>query len=632
MSQQPPSELPLPDKINVLFFSTSTDVDIDMSRIRPEILEITSTMRIDTFLQEGVRNLKQEGVLAKEIAVQKARIFVTASPRLHRKLVQDVRVPDADFGAAINSLTLVLEGYKEDTLVLDFFRKHSPWVLSDPMAAWPILVRRKDDVPFQLVLDMYKPYYRALRITKTKTSDFCKEDRQLNKLLEAKQVPSLNLGLWKVIKEVKEGKIKLNKAHFSRATNNARYLLNCPFFWDQIKSTRCFEIVGDGTDDKEMEDDGCDEILLWTLALDTGRVFRRADEFVFKKKTSTGIKGSMVQSAICDIYEGDDYEVTENQGVRLSYLIRYQRNLAEFSRLTPHPDTFVVFLHLLIVICEIISNPGQTDRERGLMEGVGEAKALRSKNLVDPTTGETLTIVIYMDARMVVDVYFLFTTKEDAEKYDIADLPVYMTEMKFYIAGGRPDVQELGEDGSPTGRTIVGSTEIIQFIVLLWQLRAVFERMYGDQQELVREVVGELRSMSILLQKIPDLVSSSKVSTGEVQPKEFPGLVSLPVPNAAGGNGSRHSLVPRGSRTASQDPRINDNPGNVPIRRSDRQSKPSRGSGSRSLGVPEDLGEEEEDSGPDGDDPKDRDYNPRDAEFAPRDPRQGTSRKRQRVD
>ncbi|KAL0069191.1 hypothetical protein AAF712_003879 [Marasmius tenuissimus] len=613
MSQGQSNELPLPDKINILFLSMSSQVDIDMSRIRPEILEVTSAMRFDTFLYEGIQILRKEGILVSQIAVEKARIFVTASPRQHRKLVQDAGAPTPDYGAAVNDLTLILEGYKKDTL--------------------PILVCNKDNVPFQLVLDIYKPYYRALRITKTKTSDFCKEDRQLNKLFEAEQVPGLNLGLWKVIKKVKGEKIKLNKAQFNRATNNAHYLLNCPFFWDQIKSTRCFEIVGNEMDnDEEIEDDSCDEILLWTLALDTGRVFCRADEFTFKKKTSTGIKGSMVQSAICDIYEGDDYEVTENQGVRLSYLIRYQRNLAEFSRLTPHPDTFVVFLHLLIVICEIISNPSQTDREHGLMEGISEAKALRSKNLVDPITGETLMIVIYMDALMVVDVYFLFTTKEDAEKYDIADLPVYMTEMKFYIAGGRPDVQELGEDGNPTGRTITGTTKIIQFIVLLWQLCAVFERMCGDQQELIREVVGELRSMLILLQKIPDLVSSSKVSTGEVQPKEFPGLVSLPVPNAAGGNGSRHSLVPRGSRRASQDPRINDNPGNVPIRRSERTSKPSRGSRSRSLGVPEDLGEEEEDSGPDGDNPKDHDYNPRDAELAPRNPRQGMSRKRQRVD
>ncbi|KAK1219188.1 hypothetical protein PQX77_018098 [Marasmius sp. AFHP31] len=628
MSRQPSNATPLPASISVVFFSVSSEVHLDTDRI-PRTMEISSTMTFKKFLSEGIRLQRDDALFPSDIDidVENARIFVTASPRQQRQVLQEVGSPAVNLGEILKNLTLVFEDYADDTLVLDFFRKHAPWLLSNPKSPSPILVRKKNDVPFDLVLDIYKTYYRALRITRARTKDFCTKDRELNKLVEADEVPGLNLRLWKVIKEVKEKKIKLNKAQFNRATDNARYMLNCPFFWDRIKSTGCFEIVGDGTDNKEMEDDGCNEILLWTLVFNTGRVFRRADEFTFKKQTSTGIKGSMVQNAICDIYEGKDYEVTENQGVRLSYLVRYERNLAEFSRLTPRPDTFVVYLYLLIVICEIISNPGQTDRERGLMEGVGEAKAQRSKNLVDPETGETLTIVIYMDALMVVDVYFLFTTKEDAEKYDIADLPVYMTEMRFYVAGGRPNVEELDKDGNPT----VGGIEIIQFIVLLWQLRAVFERMYGGQQELVREVVGELRSMSILLQKIPDLVSSSKVSRGEVQPKEFPGLVSLPVPHAASGSGSQRSLVPRGSRTASQGPRINDNPGNVPIRRSERNSQ---GSGSRSLGVPEDLGEEEEDSGPDGDDPKDHDYNPRDAEFAPRDPRQGqgTSRKRQRVE
>ncbi|KAK1230803.1 hypothetical protein PQX77_006075, partial [Marasmius sp. AFHP31] len=310
MSRQPSNATPqVPANISVIFFSVSSEVDLDTSRI-PRTIEISSTMTFKKFLSEGIRLQRDDAIFPSDIDIdlEDARIFVTASPRQQRQVLQEIGSLTVNFKEILKNLTLVLENHAEDTLVLDFFRKHAPWLLSNPKSPCPILVRQKNNVPFDLVLDIYKTYYRALRITRARTKDFCTKDRELNKLVEADEVPGLNLRLWEVIKEVKEKKIKLNKAQFNRATDNARYMLNCPFFWDRIKSTGCFEIVGDGTDNKEMEDDGCNEILLWTLVFNTGRVFRRADEFTFKKQTSTGIKGSMVQNAICDIYEGKDYE------------------------------------------------------------------------------------------------------------------------------------------------------------------------------------------------------------------------------------------------------------------------------------------------------------------------------------
>ncbi|KAJ8080139.1 hypothetical protein PM082_016967 [Marasmius tenuissimus] len=80
MSQQPSDAPPLPDSINVVFFSVSSEVDLDTSRI-PRTMKISSTMTFKKFLSEGIRLQRDDDDLSSDIAVDNARIFVTASPR-----------------------------------------------------------------------------------------------------------------------------------------------------------------------------------------------------------------------------------------------------------------------------------------------------------------------------------------------------------------------------------------------------------------------------------------------------------------------------------------------------------------------------------------------------------------------
>ncbi|KAL0565916.1 hypothetical protein V5O48_016098 [Marasmius crinis-equi] len=500
---------------------------------------------------------------------------------------------------ALAPLTLLVDEYASaNTHFVAHLAEFAPPLHSTLLSgiALPVFIRKKDSVTNDLLSTGFGGItLRAMKFNRTKSTNYTDDDQVSNKIVDVTHKEHV-LQLIKKLEDMPPR--QLNKAQITGATRGTRQLLQNLDFWEKImgvadKDPKSFRIYDDPT-----KDDGASMEFLFSLTIGVGHIIFRAEELVWQRRnTSTTILGSMAQRLLGDIFECPDFQVLENQTAGYTYLAHFlpEGSLPEEdAHLSPRPDSFVLFGGLVVVFLEIISDPSKTDRTRMLLQAASYSKLLRVKGLVDKATDETLTVAMYLDKRMMMEVHLLTTMGGTGS---VEDMEVCLKRKEFWLAGGR-DIEEFeGEDGEMVKRRT--PSEVYQFLKFLWDLEKLFrEEIYKDKGELIQEVVREVRGLSTMLKNAKDLKSSSSVS--KTRTRSLTSEASVTNTESSGerakstGSSRRKSQIP-------QQPVHSAPP--EPLRRN-----PSRKQSSKPPPTVPEAGESGEEETGEEDDPKDKDY------------------------
>ncbi|KAL0069651.1 hypothetical protein AAF712_003309 [Marasmius tenuissimus] len=566
----------VPNKITLYFYSDALNGTGPFKANQRFSVDDTSTFA--TILKRGFHAPGQPAAATTSTLanLKTFHVFVAPSPQKHGLVVDKLERQETSYVSVEEHLTWLLAGYVKDSRFLAFLHQRAPYLLSHHGKKLAIIFRKKTDMKLPAIQRLFSVGFDSFQIDRERHRDFDEKDYQHNRVT-IENVGDAGTVQLQLFHEVlfESSRIRINKAHIRSARNGVRFHCRDPWYWRQImKAADCFQIYDDSDEPPE---DGISNQVLRTFTLDTTRLRLRAYEYTqVDHDTSTSIKGSMVQALFCEVYRRcEGYWVTEDNSARLTYILRYI-GTKRAARFTPRPDTSILysprpikpedtlatFLGLLVVFCEIISNKSETDRIRLLLEAAGFLRYLRAKGLRCGRTGETLIVALYLDASLVASVYFL--TMRDEPQPPIAsssrtrsytsnrktDPQVYI-KRKDYPLSKRTAVAR-DPNGNRTGRTrITQESQLIQFIKLQWDLQRSLKELYADQRELVEEAVREARSLSTLLQAIPQMASASKVAKEGLNVAEL--YSGLRVPD---GEQPRHlgSLSRPRSNQVSQEP------------------------------------------------------------------------------
>ncbi|KAK1233543.1 hypothetical protein PQX77_003300 [Marasmius sp. AFHP31] len=174
---------------------------------------------------------------------------------------------------------------------------------------------------------------------------------------------------------------------------------------------------------------------------------------------------------------------------------------------SPRPDRIILLYGFPFIVLEVISDRSKSDEIRGIAQGCSVNRALNIEGITAEGTDDVVTIVVYVDAAMVVTFHFL-TSKHVAGNIIPPDqIPIQHKKVSFNLA------RTVARDQNGKVTKVIKRSEAVDMVKFLYDIKGFLHKHYPpESRDRISRVVQEAQDFSLLVRVATDTKSLSKAS------------------------------------------------------------------------------------------------------------------------
>ncbi|KAK1236115.1 hypothetical protein PQX77_000642 [Marasmius sp. AFHP31] len=174
---------------------------------------------------------------------------------------------------------------------------------------------------------------------------------------------------------------------------------------------------------------------------------------------------------------------------------------------SPRPDRIVLLYGYPFILLEVISDKSKSDEIRGIAQGCSVNRTLNVEGITAKGTNDVVTIVVYVDAAMVVTFHFLTSKHVPRSILPPNQIPIQHKKVSFNLA------REVARDQTGRVTEVIKRCEAADMVKFLYDLKGFFHKHYPpESRDTISRIVGEAQDFSFLVRLASDTRSLSKAS------------------------------------------------------------------------------------------------------------------------
>ncbi|KAL0068988.1 hypothetical protein AAF712_003981 [Marasmius tenuissimus] len=174
---------------------------------------------------------------------------------------------------------------------------------------------------------------------------------------------------------------------------------------------------------------------------------------------------------------------------------------------SPRPDRIVLLYGFPFILLEVISDKSKTDEIRGIAQGCSVNRALNIEGITAKGTNDVVTIVVYVDAAMVVTFHFLTSKHVARNVIPPHRIPIQHKKVSFNLA------REVARDQNGKVTKVIRRCEAVDMVKFLYDIKGFLHSHYPpESRDRISGIVQEAQDFSLLVRMATDTKSLSKAS------------------------------------------------------------------------------------------------------------------------